>query len=178
MVRAAKGSDTVRRATLAELAAAYRAGEPVTLAAVFDAAGLTEQERLVITAGWDRALADIARDLPDLRPHKRRTGLPMTRQRVHQLDKQARAKLGLPSRSAMQQADRNDRAEALDVGKAGIAEWDLHNTEHVHRVTAREHRERRRERRLDELTAAYIREAEAGGMSRARRAYYAACFAG
>jgi hypothetical protein len=142
---------------------------------VFDAAGLTARESYVVAEGWERTLEEIASDAPMLKAD----GTPCTRQRIHQLEAAARGKLGMPSRSALQEADRMDRGLDLAARGRGVVPAELHNLER-RRIGQRERVERRRDRHLSGLTIRFIREAEAagGGLSDDRRAYYAACFAG
>ncbi len=91
------GLETLRRR--------FEAGEGVTLAEAFRAAGLTAREEYVLRERlMGRSFAAIARDGP-----MRRAGRPVSKQRVHQLERLGTAKLGL--RSVAQAVHRDDRAE-------------------------------------------------------------------
>jgi hypothetical protein len=98
----------------------FLAGEAVTLADVFVAAGLTPREQHVIRErlprpdGAARSHDQIAADRVMQKPD----GTPYTRQRVEQIERTARRKLGL-SRSiaaAVHGAERAGRALALLAG--------------------------------------------------------------
>jgi hypothetical protein len=94
----------------------HTAGEPVPLAAVFRAVGLTATERHVVRQRLDgRSYGQIAAHAALRKPD----GSPYTRQRVQQLEQDAAAKLGLAASlaAAVHAAERVDRA--LDLVERG-----------------------------------------------------------
>jgi hypothetical protein len=150
-------------------------GEAVSLDAVFDAVGLTAEERHIVAAGLGRSLDDLATDEELRKPD----GTCYTRQRIHQLVGRAYRKLGLdPSitRGDFQESDRLDRAIALRERSRHTRPGDVMNTDDatVRRISPRERDDRKRERQLDHLTARLLREAErqGGALSDERRAHY------
>jgi hypothetical protein len=103
----------------------YLAGEAVTLADVFAAAGLTPRERHVLRErlprpdGVVRSHGQIAAD----RVMRKPDGTPYTRQRVEQIERAARRKLGLPQSiaAAVHGAERAGRALHLMAGGRAVS---------------------------------------------------------
>src|SRR4051794_12976705 len=86
------GRPATAAAPLARLRERYCSGEPVSVADAFAAAGLSAREAHVVLARtFGRSYGDIAAD-DALRD---RDGAAVTRQRVEQVERAARAKLGL-----------------------------------------------------------------------------------
>jgi len=113
------------RPGLERLRRRHTAGEPVPLAAVFRAAGLTAAERHVLRARLaGRSYGQIAADAALRKPG----GGAYTRQRVQQLEQDATAKLGLAASLAVavHAADRADRALGLVERGGRVQVADLH----------------------------------------------------
>src|SRR5215468_10768598 len=94
-------------APLARLREQYCAGEPVTVQEAFAAAGLTAREAHVLLARtFGRSHGDIASD----DAMRKTDGTPPSRQRVEQIEHEARQKLGL-SASVAVAVHRTQRSE-------------------------------------------------------------------
>jgi hypothetical protein len=107
----------------------FLAGEPVTLADVFAAAGLSPREQHVILErlprpdGVVRSHEQIAADGLMRKPD----GTPCSRQRVEQIERIARRKLGLPQSiaAAVHEAERAGRALTLMAGGRAVSPDEL-----------------------------------------------------
>ena len=146
------------RPGLERLRRRYGAGEPVPLAAVFRAAGLTPAERHVVRARLaGRSYGQIAADADLRKPG----GGAYTRQRVQQLERHAAAKLGLGRslEAAVHAAERVDRA--LDLVERGgrVRVADLHADPAAVRPRWRS-RLARWERQHEAAVEAFLRDAE------------------
>jgi len=135
----------------------HTAGEPVLLAAVLRAAGLTPAERHVLRARLaGRSYGQIAADAALGKPG----GGAYTRQRVQQIEQDAAAKLGLAAslEAAVQAAERVDRA--LDLVERGgrVRAADLHLGPEA--VRPRLRRVARWEREHEAAVRAFLEEAE------------------
>jgi len=112
-------------APLAGLRERYCAGEPVTIQEAFAAAGLTAREAHVLLARtFGRSLGDIAGD----DALRKADGAPPSRQRVEQIEHNARQKLGLTASVALavHAAERAGRsADLMDRGRR-VRLTDLH----------------------------------------------------
>jgi hypothetical protein len=112
-------------APLARLRERYSAGEPVTLEEAFAAAGLTAREAHVLLARtFGRSHGDIAGD----DALRKSDGVPPSRQRVEQIEHNARLKLGLSASvaAAVHEAERAGRsADLMDRGRR-VRLADLH----------------------------------------------------
>jgi hypothetical protein len=112
-------------APLARLRARYFAGEPVTIHEAFAAAGLTAREAHVLLARtFGRSHGDIATD----DALRKADGAPPSRQRVEQIEHNARQKLGLRTSvaTAVHAAERSERsADLMDRGRR-VRLTDLH----------------------------------------------------
>jgi hypothetical protein len=119
----------------------FLAGEPVTLAEVFAAAGLSPRERHVIVErlprpdGVVRSHGQIAADGLMRKPD----GSPRSRQRVEQIEQDARRKLGLPQSiaAAVHEAERTGRALILTAGGRSASPDELHRSVRTRRRQAR-----------------------------------------
>jgi hypothetical protein len=151
------------RPGLERLRRQHTAGEPVPLAAVFRAAGLTAAERHVLRARLaGRSYGQIAADAALRKPG----GGAYTRQRVQQIERDAAAKLGLAASlaEAVHAAERVDRALGLVERGQRVRAADLHLDPAAVRPWWRSRRARW-EREHEAAVHAFLREAE-----RARRA--------
>ena len=112
-------------APLARLRERYCAGEPVTVHEAFTAAGLTAREVHVLLARtFGRSHGDIAGD----DALRKADGAPPSRQRVEQIEHNARQKLGLTASVAVavHEAERAERsADLMDRGRR-VRLTDLH----------------------------------------------------
>jgi hypothetical protein len=115
---------------LEQLRQRFLAGEPVDLADVLTAAGLTPREQHVILErlprpdGAVRSHEQIAADGVMRKPD----GSPCTRQRVEQIEQDARRKLGLPQSiaAAVYGAERAGRALILTAGGRAVNPGERH----------------------------------------------------
>jgi hypothetical protein len=147
-----------RRPGLERLRRRYGAGEPVPLAAVVRAAGLTPAERHVVRerlAG--RSYAQIAAGGELRKPD----GSPYTRQRVKQIEEEAAAKLGLAASlaEAVHVAERLERALNLVERGGRVRAADLHLDPAAVRPRWQS-RLARWEREHEAAVEAFLREAE------------------
>jgi hypothetical protein len=112
-------------APLARLRERYDAGEPVTIQEAFAAAGLTAREAHVLLARtFGRSHGDIATD----DALRKADGASPSRQRVEQIEHNARQKLGLRRSvaTAVHEAERLERsADLMDRGRR-VRLTDLH----------------------------------------------------
>jgi hypothetical protein len=119
----------------------FLAGEPVTLADVFAVAGLSPREQHVLRErlprpdGVVRSHEQIAADGPMRKPD----GSPSSRQRVEQIERDARRKLGLPQSiaAAVHEAERAGRALILTAGGRSASPDELHRSVRTRRRKAR-----------------------------------------
>jgi hypothetical protein len=130
-----------RNPQLEQLRQRFVAGESVTLADVFAAAGLTPRERHVIRErlprpdGTLRSHAEIAADGVMLKSD----GSPYSRQRVEQVEAAALRKLGLGRSiaAAVHMAERAGRALILTAGGRSVSPDELHRSVRTRRRPAR-----------------------------------------
>jgi hypothetical protein len=126
---------------LEQLRRRFFAGEAVTLADVFAAAGLSPRERHVIRErlprpdGTLRSHAQIAAD----GPMRKLGGSPCSRQRVEQVEAAALRKLGLGRSiaAAVHGAERAGRALVLSAGGRSVRPDELHGSVRTRRQPAR-----------------------------------------
>jgi hypothetical protein len=126
---------------LEQLRQRFLAGEPVTLADVFAAAGLSPREQHVVLErlprpdGVVRSHEQIAADGLMRKPD----GSPCSRQRVEQVEQDARRKLGLPQSiaAAVHEAERTGRALILTAGGRSVSPDELHRSVRTRRRPAR-----------------------------------------
>jgi hypothetical protein len=126
---------------LEQLRQRFLAGEPVNLADVFDAAGLSPRERHVVLErlprpdGLLRSHAQIAADCMMRKPD----GSPYSRQRVEQVEAEGLRKLGLGRSiaAAVHGAERAGRALALVAGGRAVHPDELHRSVRTRRRPAR-----------------------------------------
>jgi hypothetical protein len=126
---------------LEQLRQRFLAGEPVTLADVLAAAGLSPREQHVILErlprldGVVRSHGQIAADGAMRKPD----GTPCSRQRVEQIEQDARRKLGLAQSiaAAVHEAERTGRALILTAGGRSASPDELHRSVRTRRRKAR-----------------------------------------
>jgi hypothetical protein len=124
-----------------QLRQCFLAGEPVTLAEEFAAAGLSPREQHVVLErlprpdGVVRSHEQIAADGLMRKPD----GTPCSRQRVEQIEQDARRKLGLPQSiaAAVHEAERTGRALILTAGGRSASPDELHRSVRTRRRPAR-----------------------------------------
>lgn len=152
------GSVAPEQTPLQALGERFDRGEKLNLPEVFEAANLTGRERHVIEQRLQgRSHEEIASD-QEMKPKK---GLkPLSRQRVEQIEGQARAKLGLEesiAREVHAQEQAEGMASRIEAGKA-VSAAELH----AEPEAAKKVRQKRtkRERELEDAADAFLAAAE------------------
>jgi hypothetical protein len=133
-------------------------GEKLNLPEVFEAAGLTDREKHVLEQRLQgRSHDEIAGD-PEMKPKK---GLkPLSRQRVEQIEQEARAKLGLEE-SIAKEVHAQDKAEGMasriEAGKT-VTAAELHAEPEAAKKVRQ--KRTRREKELEDAADAFLAAAE------------------